>query len=146
MSSRNSFFILMTIGFVLSVFVTDVMGENLIVFSELQNGDLWYYDKDSIKRSSGKVRVWITLIYGNESRRDLIETFKKHPDTPKNIEDISFNKSLLEIYCKEGEIYDLTDTLYDTIGNEVYTNNLSGEPKFIIPGSINEELKNRVCE
>jgi hypothetical protein len=48
----------MTIGLILSVFVTDVMGENLEKFSESKNGTTQYYDKDSIKRKSGTVKVW----------------------------------------------------------------------------------------
>ena len=59
MLPRNTFCILMTMGFVLSVFLTDVMGENLIKYNESEDGTVSYYDKDSIKRKSGIVKVWI---------------------------------------------------------------------------------------
>lgn len=146
MFSRKSFLMLMIIGFVLSVFITDVIGENLILLYTKPNGDVWSYDKDSIKGSSGKVKVWVTVVFSKESISKEIENIKKYPNTPKNVEDISYYRGLVEINCKEEKIHDLTGIFYDRNGNEVYINNVSGEFGSIIPGSINGELKNRVCK
>jgi hypothetical protein len=58
MLSRKGFFTLMMIGFILSVFVTDVMGENLVKYGGSEEGTVSYYNQDSVKQTSETVKVW----------------------------------------------------------------------------------------
>jgi len=48
----------MMIGFILSVFVTDVMGENLVKYGGSEEGTVSYYNQDSVKQTSETVKVW----------------------------------------------------------------------------------------
>jgi len=78
---------LMTIGFILSVFVTDVMGENLIKYGEYPNGTVFYYDKDSVKRKLGIVKVWNEIRYTkkNENCDDFVNTYENTSEQESEI-------------------------------------------------------------
>lgn len=149
MLSRNSFLMLMTIGFVLSVFLTDVMGENLIKYDEDKDENVSYYDKDSIKQKSGITIVWTEDIF-NEKTDKWIEWFKfcnKH--TGYTIDDcntLSYRKILYEINCKELTQRRLSSVIYDDKGKVLHTWSTPSEWNHIVPYSNMEELKNQVCK
>lgn len=148
MLSRKYFFMLMTVGFFLLVFVTDVIGENLVEFFNDTNGDLFYYDKDSIISSSTKLKVdvWIVCFYGEKHRDKLIKIFKLQSPSNKNYDDLLFGKGMLEINCLKEKSHFLTYTDYDKDGNVLYINNYSTEWEDITNGSIWDVIKNIVCK
>ena len=51
----------MTIGFILSVFMTNVMGENLVKYGEDKDGTVLFYNKDSVRQKLGIVKVWTEM-------------------------------------------------------------------------------------
>lgn len=134
------------VSFILLVFATDIVGENFKIFSEPDNRDIFSYDKDSVKTSSGKVKVVVKLLYSEEKKVALIEIYKKFPDPPKNVENLSFNISLKEIDCKEGKYRTLTNTDYDKYGNIISINYQSGEYDSIDTASAIGTLRKIVCK
>jgi len=146
MSRMKGSFVLMIVGFILSVFVTNVTGEDLIKFSDDNTGDLWFYDKDNVERSSGRVKVWVTHVYGKESKNNMVEIYHNFADPPKNLENLTSNKSLEEIDCKLARHRILTRTDYDKDGNGIFTINKPSKFRDIPPRSNIERLKNILCK
>ena len=101
MISRKQFFMLMTIGFVLSVFVTDVMGENLIMYDEDKDGTVSYYYKNNVKRKSGIVKVWCETRFNgkNKERGEMVDECKhfSKPDLITYCDKLFTKKDLTEI-------------------------------------------------
>lgn len=151
MLSRNNFFMLMTIGVVLLVFVTNVIGENLIAFGE-KDGNVFYYDKDSIKRKAGIVKVWTQERFNKKN-----EEWKSHVNICKiHIEKESLNKcsrlyytmDLNEINCNE-DTWQVPESIsYDDDQNILYSELETESLKYayIVPASVMAILKNYVCK
>ena len=163
MLSRNNFFILMTIELILSVFVTDVMGVNLIKYTEDKDGTLNYYDKDSIKRKSGIVRVWTKMKFKERSEvwnswvywkknkgwNSWVDICKNYPERVTNINDcdnLSYVKDLYEINCKKDRQRRLSSIIYDDYGKVLFSNLTPTEWIDIFPNLVFEKLKNQVCK
>ena len=77
------------------MFVTDVMGENLIKYSEDRDGTVMYYDKDSIKKESGIVMVWTEDKYNGKNGRwsKWVKLCKEN----KNSHDLRQSRSLVNV-------------------------------------------------
>ncbi|MGD0276170.1 MAG: surface-adhesin E family protein [Syntrophales bacterium] len=150
MISRKHFFMLMTIGFVLSVFVTDVMDENLIKYSESKDGTLCYYNKDSIKRTSETVQVFDILKFNrkNEDWKSWVDLCinDSNQKSKQNCNRLSFVKNLNEINCKEGTYRIIVIVLYNEKSKILDMSSLKTSMTNIVPNTIIEELKNRVCK
>jgi len=63
---RSFWFVIISVGLFFSVFTSNVMGENLMEYFEDNDGTKFYYDKDSVKQTSGKVKVWVTEHWGEK--------------------------------------------------------------------------------
>ena len=150
MSSKNRFSILITIGLILSVFVTNVMGENLIKYNEDKDGAVYYYDKDSVKRESGIVEIWDVIKYSgiNEDWKNWVDSCINisKPDSNPNCNLLSTVKILNEINCKNNTYRLLSAILYDENGKLLEMSSKQTEIKKIYPNTMIEELKNRVCK
>jgi len=129
-----------------------VVGENLIKYYETEDsGTVYYYDKDSVKGKSGIVTVLTkTRYYGkNKEWGDLVDGCIEHSklNSINDCNKLSSMKNLYEINCKEDTYRILEIILYDEYVKVI---NEQSEPTklflHIIPNSVMEELKNRVCE
>ena len=139
-------FIFIMMGATLSVFPNNVFGENLIEYSRTKDGTVYYYDLHSVKKSSGKVQVWVTVKYGEDDRtRIKIITILKENKQCNECEKMSFSMSLIEIYCREDLFNFITSIDYNKDGNVIWTDKTSPENKHIIPGSRIEGLKDIIC-
>ena len=149
MLSKKIFLMLMTIGFILSIFVIDVMGEDLIKLNDFQKGTVSYYDKDSIKRESKTVKVRDKIKF-NEKNGDWMnwELFCiKDSDPYRDCNKLSYYMSLYEINCKEDRVCSLSVVLYDEDGKVLDTLwDPSSKWEFIASGSIEDQLKSIVCK
>ena len=130
------------------------MGENLIKYSEDRDGTVMYYDKDSIKKESGIVRVWTEDKYNGKNGRwsmwvKLCKENKNIYET-ESINDcdrFSYRKKLFEINCKKNASRIISSTMYDGDGNDLSYIDTPTDPwDFIVSGSIEDELKNSVCK
>jgi hypothetical protein len=129
------------VGITLSVFSNNVFGESLIKYFTDEDGTEYSYDKDSIKRQSGKVKVWTTVILGTESRSEIQKNV-----SIKGFENLSFTRTQDEINCKEGRTRMVTIIYYDVKRKVLYTITKQTDWRSIVPDSINDLLKSSVCK
>ena len=135
------------VGLSLSFLSNNVWGENLKEYSRDKDGTVCYYDLDSVKKSSGQVKVWVTIMYGdNDTDRDEIISVMKKYNQCQGCERLSYSKSLYEIRCREDMSRTNTFIHYDTDGRALYTNETQAKWRDIVPGTIIDKLKKRVCK
>jgi len=143
---------LMTIGFVLSVFLTcssDIGRENLIKYDDSDDGIVSYYDKNSIKRKSGIVQVWEEERYNTpESLREQIDQCNGDYEQQNKCDRLSFSKVLWEIDCEQDKVRLLISNIYNKDGNILFHSSYhySGAREYINPNTIMDKLKNCVCK
>jgi len=132
----------------LCVFPREAGAERLIEIVRYGDGGAFYYDRDSVKKSSDKVRVWMVAKPGkDEAERERmilsLQSINSHQET-RVLSDIA---TFLEIECLEGRVRVITSSHYDGEGRIHYSDNLSDRNgwKDILPGSFVEKLKRRVC-
>ena len=141
LSEKNTWFMIIIVGITLSVFSNNVFGESLIKYFTDEDGTEYSYDKDSVKRQSGKVKVWTTAILGAESRSEIQKNV-----SIKGFENLSFTRTLDEINCKEGRTRVVTMIYYDVKRKVLYTITEQTDWRSIVPDSINDLLKSSVCK
>jgi len=125
----------------------DVWGENLIEYDRNKEGTVRYYDVDSVKKSSGTVKVWETVMYGYDDKsRNKIITLMKENNQCQDCERLSFSKSLIELRCRGDLLRIITSTEFDIDGNVLYTSPTPNRWNHIITGTRMEELEKRLCK
>ncbi len=132
----------------LSGFPEDARAERLIEIVRYGDGGAFYYDRDSVRKSSDKVRVWMVAKLGKDDavRERMIlslQSINSHQEAGI-LSDVAV---FLEIQCMEGRVRVITSSHYDGEGRIHYSDNLSDLDGWrnIIPGSFVERLKKRVC-
>jgi hypothetical protein len=126
------------------------MGENLISYSE-DKGIVSYYDRDGVQRKAEIVRVWGQIGFNEKNEKwkswvDLCINNSK-PNSNHDCNKLYNIKVLYEINCKKNKYCLLSIVTYDEDGRVLYRNeNLSSKVHYIMPESVVEKLKNRVCE
>lgn len=143
--------VIIAVGLFFPFFSNNVWGETLIEYNRDKDGTVRYYDSDSVNKSSGKVKVWVTVVFGDDDklRNDLDALVKELNGISHQCQDckgLSFGKRLIEISCREDMSHSITTTEYDTDGRALHTNETPGEWSHIIPGTVMDKLKNRVCK
>lgn len=112
MSSRkNIWLIIIIVGLTLSVFTSNVLGENLIEYFEDNYGTIFYYNKDSVKQTSGKVKVWVTERWGEKEKSITMERMTQQGISPENFEKVSFSRTLFEMNCREETYHILNEIM-----------------------------------
>lgn len=126
----------------------DARGEDLVEFGSDSLGNVFYYDRDSVKKKSGRVTVWTTMRWSDADRRksDMIAELKKRIDCP-GCERLSLKKDLSEIRCREGRMRKITFVFYDREDRVLYrwTGPAAEEWEVILPGTFQDVLKRAVC-
>ena len=90
--------ILFTVGLMLSVFTNKVWGERLVKYLSAEDGTIFYYDIDSMKKSSGKIKVWETIKYSDDSEiKNRMIKLRKDIKKCNGCEKLSESKILYEI-------------------------------------------------
>ena len=145
---RTAARVLFAAALALSGFPGEAGAERLIEVIRYGNGGVFYYDRDSVKKSSDRVRVWMVAKLGkDDSERERmilsLQSINSHQET-RVLSDIA---TFLEIECLEGRVRVITSSHYDGEGRIHYSDNLSDRNgwKDILPGSFVEKLKRRVC-
>jgi hypothetical protein len=141
LSKKNKWLIIVILAINVSLFSSNVFGENLVKYAESKDGNRHYYDEKRVKRLSGKVKVWTVIRWGDEFKSEVREKF---PDI--GLEDLSFTKSLKEINCKEEKIRTLNSAAYAEDGTVLHTSDKPSDWTYIIPDSHADKLKRHVCK
>jgi len=148
-TTKKSLLLFTMAGFILAVFVTNIMGEYLISYYENEDGTVYSYDQESIKKNTEIVKVWTDWRY-NKKNKDWSGLVKFCNEFTGNTADTcnkySYEKLLHEINCKDGKSRFDTTVLYDRDGNVIYSNSTPSGWEDIVPNSTEEGLKNRVCK
>lgn len=121
----------------------NVYSRDLVLFDRSTDQPLYYhefyYDKDSIVSSSGKIRVWTTGFLTDEGREFA----------NKENSDIDPYKQLFydEINCKERKYRTLKAVSYDKNGNSmVMFDNPDGKFNSISPNTMIDRLFKTLCK
>ena len=145
---RTAARVLLAATLALSGFPAKAGAERLIEVVRYGDGGAFYYDRDSVKKSSDRVRVWMVAKLGkDDSERERmilsLQSINAHQDAGVWSDIATF----LEIECAEGRVRVITSSHYDGEGRIHYSDNLSDRNgwKDILPGSFVEKLKRRVC-
>ena len=127
----------------------DARGEDLAEFGSDSLGNVFYYDRDSVKKKSGTVTVWTATRWSDADRRkfDMVAELKKRIDCP-GCERLSLKKDLLKIKCRENLMCRAAFIFYDSDGRVLYrwTGPAPGEWEVILPGTFQDVLKRTVCQ
>lgn len=95
-----------------------------------------YFDKDSIKRTSKKVTVWIQNFLPDKIKYELKEQ--------ANISDADHDKRLVEFECKRGMSRFLSIEYYNKDGENIkHIETMEWVP--LIPGTISKKLYDILC-
>jgi hypothetical protein len=140
LSRKKVWITIFLVGLIISMFTNNVWGEDLIQYSLSKDGSKLYYDKDSLKRSFGSVRVWTTTILGDKEKIDLASKF-----SGIGYEKLSQTKILFEINCKDETIRRLSTISYDTSGGIIDTDSKPPDMEDVVSGSHNDLLLKKVC-
>ncbi len=106
-----------------------------------------YYDKSSIKKIDNNIRqVWTVTIYNEQGKADAFSILKRQDKAPDNPDILYQESTLLEFDCANGK-FRITDiNIYDEKDNLLLSvPDINGNWHDIVPNSINEKLKNIVC-
>lgn len=145
---RMAFGVFAAAALTLSVFPVAARGERLIEVARYGDGGAFYYDRDSVKKSSDRVRVWMVARPGrDEAEKERMLLSLRSINSLQDFEVGSDIATFLEIECAEGRVRVITSSHYDGEGRIHYADNLNTQNgwKDILPGSFVERLKRKVC-
>jgi hypothetical protein len=143
--NKHLWFIVAIVGIYLSLFSINAFGESLVKIVTMKDGSGYYYDKDSMKRISGTVRVWTVERLKGKSMSDYNKALQE--TYPTNIlGKLSHTKTLHEMNCKERRYRFLMLIYYDVEGRVLETLHEETPWGPIIPGSMSDGLRGHVCK
>jgi len=143
-SMRSVLQIILVVGLTLWVFSNDVWGEHLVKLDkDKDSGTVFYYDKDTVKRASGKVQVWETIYWGGEELSKRVELLGKM--SVEGNQKLSYSKYLIEVNCREKTFGYRVYIDYDEKGGVLNLDKPSEKVLNIVPNTNIDTLKKIVC-
>lgn len=145
-SYTNIILMVFAMVLVLSVHPNHVRGELLIAFSSGKDGTKRYYDRDSVNKSGGVVKIWTKNVYGDDSdeKKSKIKELKEN-NACDGCDQLSYYKTLVELNCKD-DLYRFSQHVeYATDGSVIISRDEPSEWEDIVPGSLTDNLKRKVC-
>jgi len=128
LSMKKVAMVVLSIVFAGATLTNTVLAEDLILYDNGKSGHEGYFDKDSIKRTPPKVKVWINV-------------FLKENSEDPNVDDI---KALTEFNCKEETFHFSDQVSYDKGGNPIEQGSATAWSP-IIPGTMQKKLYDTLC-
>ncbi len=106
-----------------------------------------YYDKNSIKIIDNNIRqVWTVTLYNEQGKADAFSILKRQDKAPENPAMLQQESTLLEFDCANRKYRITSINIYDEQDNLLLSvSEINDKWHDIIPNSINEKLKNIVC-
>ncbi len=119
------------------LFAQNLFCEETLFYCEQEDGSKFYYDKDSVVYSSGKVKLWNSVVLSDEAREYVRKNFDTDDIDPYKI--WTFN----EINCDQMSFRVLTVLFCGD--NRTFMRLAEDEHRYVIPNSCPEELLNIIC-
>jgi len=106
-----------------------------------------YYDKSSIRTIDDPIRqVWTVTLYNEKGKADAWAFLKKQDKAAGNPNVLNQESTLLEFDCAKDKYRIASINIYDEKDVLLFSSSIIRTNwQDILPGSINEKLKNEVC-
>jgi hypothetical protein len=106
-----------------------------------------YYDKSSIKKINSQIsQIWTVTIYNEQGKAAAFSILKRQDKAPDNANVLYQESTLMEFDCANGKYRIAAINIYDEKDNLLLSvPDINGNWHDIVPNSINEKLKNIVC-
>jgi len=106
-----------------------------------------YYDKSSIRTIDDPIRqVWTVTLYNEKGKADAWAFLKKQNKAAGNPNVLNQESTLLEFDCAKDKYRIVSINIYDEKDVLLFSSSIIHTNwQNILPGSINEKLKNEVC-
>ena len=106
-----------------------------------------YYDQSSIRKTSDNVyQVWTVTIYNENGKKDAFALLTRHHKAPDNPEILTHESVLIEFDCKNEKYRIASINIFDEIGSILLSApEINDKWREVVPKSINESLKNKIC-
>ena len=136
-SIKSLIFVSFTI-IILILFFQNVFGAETEFYCEQSDGSKFYYDKNKIVYSSGKVRLWNSVVLSDIGGEYLKNNFDMNGIDPYKI--ITYN----EIDCKQMSFRILSVIFCGETKSFLRT--IDDANRLIVPNTCPEELFNIICK
>jgi hypothetical protein len=136
-SVKPLIFVSLTV-FLLIVSFQNVYGVELEFYCEQSDDSKFYYDKDNIVYSSGKVRVWNSVVLSDIGRKYVKKTVDTNGIDPYKI--LTYN----EVDCKQ-KSFRVLSVIYCGYTKSILRT-IDDSNRLIIPNTCPEELFNIICK
>ena len=139
----NLLLMIFTVILDLSVFTNTVWGERWIAYGRSEK-TTFFYDRESMKKYRGQVRVWIKYIVSTDTKE--YSDCLKYSDNYKKCNSYREYRNQYEIKCRDDLVRRIYVIVYGENGDILYSDNSKEEWSGIPPDSVIEGLKNKVCK
>lgn len=119
-------------------FAGNLFGEETLFYCEQEDNSKFYYDKESVVYSSGKIKLWNSVLLSDEARDYIRKNFDTDDIDPYKI--LTYN----EIDCEQMSFRVLSILFCGE--NRTFMRLVDDEHRSVIPNSCPEELLNIVCK
>lgn len=105
------------------------------------------YDQSSIKKINDNIyQVWTATIYNEKGKEDAFAVLQRHKKAPDNRNILTHELVLLEFDCANQKYRIVSLSIFDEIGSVLLSvPEINDKWRDTIPNSINEKLKNKIC-
>lgn len=125
--------------FTLIIFYQTAFGEETEFYCEQIDGSQFYYDKDKIDYSSGKVRIWNSVVLSDIGREYVNRNVDTNGINPYKI--ITYN----EVDCKR-RIFRVLSVIFCGETKSILKNIDNPSNRELVPNTCPEELFNIICK
>lgn len=119
------------------LFTQNLFGEETLFYCEQEDDSKFYYDKDSVAYSSGKIKLWNSVVLSDEAREYVRKNFDTDGIDPYKI--LTYN----EVDCEQMSFRVLSMLFCGE--NRTFMRLVEDEHRYVIPNSCPEELLNIIC-
>lgn len=130
--------IFVSLTILLILFFQNVYGVESEFYCEQSDDSKFYYDKDNIVYSSGKVRVWNSVVLSDIGREYVKKTVDTNGIDPYKI--LTYN----EVDCKQ-KSFRVLSVIYCGYTKSILRT-IDDPNRLIIPNTCPEELFNIICK
>jgi len=120
------------------LFAQNLLAEETLFYCEQEDDSKFYYDKDSVVHSSGRIKLWNSVLLSDTAREYIRKNFDTDDIDPYKI--LTYN----EIDCERMSFRVLSILFCGE--NRTFMRLVDDEHRSVIPNSCPEELLNIVCK
>jgi len=99
----------------------EIIKENWVEYIRTSNGNVFFYDKDSVNHPSDEIVQILNIVYySDEGKKKCIQEYREQGNRINCFDKLSYTTSLLEINCKDLKYKTLSIVDYDTDGELLF--------------------------